>query len=95
MPIDMRMDGQTWWSYEALLTNVQNALKKDTPYSKWLEVAGMCVRIYKIWRKISIIFGTNILSFLFSRMLDHMAVGQVQVNYSLPTVRHLFIVLHK
>jgi len=71
--------------------------KKDTLYSKWTEYTRLqnCVRKNEICRGSSIIFGTHILSFLVSRMLDHTARGQANVNYSLPRVPNLFIVLHK
>jgi hypothetical protein len=41
------------------------------------------------------IFDPRTPSFLFSRIRDHVPVGQADVNNSLPRDRHLFIVLHK
>jgi hypothetical protein len=72
-----------------------------TQHSKWTEsytpytTAGHIILIGRIWNGSCTIFVSHILSSLFSGVLDHMAVGQADVNYSLPKGRHLFIVLHK
>jgi hypothetical protein len=48
--------------------------------------------VCRIWHGSSDTLVTHILSFLFSRIRDHMAVGQADVNYSLPRASHLFII---
>jgi hypothetical protein len=59
------------------------------------EPAGQCMLIVRIWHDSSVICVAHMLSFLFSRIRDHAAVGQTDVNYSLSRTPHLFIVLHK